>query len=115
MVQRDETTLSELRRGALVLASDYELGSLDSIRPAQGDEGPMLIVRHGYADYLLVVPADAIADSEPTRIHLKLRREDAERLLFEQDADAGPTLPTPPVDSLLGKPVIEPPDGPGTG
>ena len=67
MVQRDETTLSELRRGALVLASDYELGSLDSIRPAQGDEGPMLIVRHGYADYLLVVPADAIADSEPTR------------------------------------------------
>jgi hypothetical protein len=115
MTDGGATDLNKLQMGALVLGSDLEIGALEAVRHAEGSRGALLIVRHGYADYLLAIPADVIKDAEPTRIHLSLRREDAERLLYEPGGDAGPTNASPDVDKVIGAPQRELPGGPSTG
>jgi hypothetical protein len=114
MTQGGAADLSRLKRGALVLGADLEIGALEEVQPATGSQPARLIVRHGYADYLLAIPADAIQDAQPTRIHLKLPREDAERLLYD-GGDAGPTDPSPDTHNVIGTPQPELPNGPSTG
>jgi hypothetical protein len=114
MTQAGTTDLNRLQKGALVLGTDLEIGALESVQPAHGSAGARLIVRHGHADDLLAIPADAIKDAEPTRIHLNLRREDAERLVYE-DGDAGLTEPSPDTHNVIGATEPELPDGPSTG
>jgi hypothetical protein len=114
MTQAGATDLSKLQKGALVLGTDLEIGALESVQPAEGSRVARLIVRHGHADDLLAIPADTIEDAQPTRIHLKLRREDAERLVYE-DGDAGRTEPSPDTHNVIGTTEPEMPDGPSTG
>ena len=114
MTQAGAADLSKLQKGALVLGTDLEIGALEEVQLADGSQPARLIVRHGYADYLLAIPADAIEDAQPTRIHLKLRREDAERLLYD-GGDAGPTDPSPENQNVIGTQQPELPQGPSTG
>jgi hypothetical protein len=114
MTQAGATDLTKLQKGALVLGTDLEIGTLEEVAPARGSRGARLIVRHGHADYLLAIPAYAIEDAEPTRIHLNLRREDAEVLAYESDGDAGPTSASPDADEVIGAPEPELPGGPST-
>ncbi len=115
MTQPGASDLNKLQKGALVLGTDLEIGALEEVKPAEGSQGARLIVRHGYADYLLAIPAESIKDAEPTRIHLNLRREDAERLVYEQDGDAGPANASPDNSTVIGAPEPELPGGPSTG
>ena len=114
MTHAGTTDLYKLQKGALVLGTDHEIGALEEVA-ADGKHGPRLIVRHGHADYLLAIPAEAIKDAEPTRIHLNLRRQDAEVLVYEADGDAGPTIPSPDIDKVIGAPQPELPEGHSTG
>jgi hypothetical protein len=114
MTHAGAADLNSLEKGALVLGTDLEIGALESVEPAQGSQGARLIVRHGHANDLLAIPADAIKDAAPTRIHLNLRREDAERLVYE-GGDAGLTDPSPDTHRVIGAPQPELPDGPSTG
>jgi hypothetical protein len=115
MTQAGAGDLAKLQKGALVLGTDLEIGALEEVTPARGSQGPKLIVRHGHADYLLAIPAEAIKDAEPTRIHLNLRRQDAEVLVYEAEGDAGPTSASPDTDKVIGAPEPELPGGPSTG
>ncbi|MFN0073830.1 MAG: hypothetical protein ACKVVP_20310 [Chloroflexota bacterium] len=115
MAQANSTDLEILQKGALVLGTDLEIGTLESVKQAEGSEPATLIVRHGHAESLLSIPADAIKNAEPTRIHLNLRREDAEVLIFHGGADGGSTTASPSVDEVIGAPDPTQPDGPSTG
>jgi hypothetical protein len=115
MTHAHSVNLEKLQKGALILGTDLEIGVLEDVEPAQGSQQARLLVRHGHADYLLGIPVDAILDAEPSRIHLAMRREDAERLVYESDGDAGPTHASPDIDKVLGAPEPELPQGPSTG
>jgi hypothetical protein len=115
MSQSGATDLTKLQKGALVLGTDLEIGALESVEPADGSHAARLIVRHGHADYLLAIPATAIREAQPTRIYLNMQRQDAEVLVYEADGDAGPTSPSPDIDSVIGAPQPELPGGPSTG
>ena len=114
MTQTGAVDLEKLQKGALVLGTDLEIGTLEGVQQASGSNEASLIVRHGHADDLLAIPASTIKDAEPARIHLNLRREDAERLVFE-GGDAGSTQPSPNNEKVIGTTEPEMPDGPSTG
>jgi hypothetical protein len=116
MTQAGASDLNKLQKGALVLGTDLEIGALEEVKPAEGSQGARLIVRHGYADYLLAIPADAIEEAQPTRIRLNMQRQDAEMLIYEEkEADAGFTSASPDNPKVIGAPEPELPGGPSTG
>src|ERR1051325_1611557 len=104
MTRARAADLGKLQKGALVLGTDLEIGVLEDVAPARRSHRARLLVRHGHADYLLAIPVDNIKDAEPSRIHLNIRREDAEMLVYEADGDAGPVNASPDTDKVIGAP-----------
>lgn len=106
--------LSNLEIGAAVEAVDHAVGTVEGVTTNPRGAVESIIVRHGYADYLLAVPVSLVAEATPGLIRLNVRLDDVEQTVFDQHADAGPTLPSPPVDEVIGSLSTESPQGKST-
>jgi hypothetical protein len=114
MTMYGSTDLKSLKKGAPVLGSDYEIGTLERVESS--GEKDVLLVQHGHAADLLAIPADMIAEANSDVIKLRCTREDAEVMIFQQDAEPGTVKPSPLASDLLGAPIEEAlMDGPSTG
>lgn len=95
--------------GAAVIASDGRLGTVDEVR-VQPDSGQLsyLLVRRGWSDEQLVIPADLIDSMpNPREVRLRVTREEAVRQAAGVPADAliqregGSELRVPVVEERL--------------
>ncbi|MFN0072981.1 MAG: hypothetical protein ACKVVP_15965 [Chloroflexota bacterium] len=103
-----------VRRGAVVRASDGEAGTVDSFVSGIGGGAETIMVRHGYADYLLAVPVSMIAEVRGGLLRLSVPFQTFQELIFSPTGHFEPTIPSPPVESVIGCISAEFPDGPST-